>query len=443
MRVVVLMALGAVACAADGAGDLASATRAARDQAERAAAATRARIADEQAALIAALQQAITAGNAARERLATADREAREAADELARLLAEQDREFALIRQIADRAMVAARLGVGVVEAYAGKPPLERADAAIAGVERRVQALPARLALSLADEAVVGRRGGIATVPVLRLGEARAVALGADGAHRGLMERAGDGGSWLVVGPSLPSSAQPDGGRVALIPLDASGSAAHRADDVRRSFAQWLAAGRFFIWPIVAVLVIGVGLAIERVIALMRRRVDARRLVAVAERLAADDAAGAAALVGAGATPLDRVLASGLKSQGRPREIREAVVEQALLSETAQLSRGLPAIAVLAGVAPLLGLLGTVTGMIDMFSVIAAQGSGNARSLSGGISEALITTQAGMLVAIPLLLVHAWLARLAERRSQLLEEAACGVLGLSEHGDAVRPVPAP
>ena len=107
------------------------------------------------------------------------------------------------------------------------------------------------------------------------------------------------------------------------------------------------------------------------------------------------------------------------------------------MSETGQLTRGLPAIAVLAGVAPLLGLLGTVTGMIDMFAVISAQGSGNAKSLSGGISEALICTQAGMLVAIPLLLLHAWLARLSDRRAQILEEAACGMLGLTEHGDVI------
>ena len=83
-----------------------------------------------------------------------------------------------------------------------------------------------------------------------------------------------------------------------------------------------------------------------------------------------------------------------------------------------------------------------ITGMIDMFAVIASQGSGNAKSLSGGISEALVCTQAGMLAAIPLLLLHAWLARLADKRSQLLEEAACGVLGLTEHGDqpaAARP----
>ena len=176
-------------------------------------------------------------------------------------------------------------------------------------------------------------------------------------------------------------------------------------------------------------------IALERLIALIKRRVDPRRLVEIAGHLARGDHAAATAAVSNGHSPLDRVLAAGLSALGRPREAREAVVEQALLSETGQLTRGLPAIAVLAGVAPLLGLLGTVTGMIDMFAVISAQGSGNAKSLSGGISEALICTQAGMLVAIPLLLLHAWLARLSDRRAQILEEAACGMLGLTEHGD--------
>ena len=70
--------------------------------------------------------------------------------------------------------------------------------------------------------------------------------------------------------------------------------------------------------------------------------------------------------------------------------------------------------------------------MIDLFGVIAQAGSGGAKAVSGGISEALICTQAGMLAAIPLLVAHAWLGRLADRRSQVLEEAACGVLGLTE-----------
>ncbi len=437
LRILVASILLFSAKIAAGESDLAAAAQSARTQAEREVAATRQRIADEQAALLADLQATVAAGNAARDRLTTAEHEAKAANDELSKRQKDQERELAVVKQLADRAVVAARLGETEAKRLAGTPPLERVAAAVAGIERRTLALADRLALRLVDESVVGRNGALANVPVLRLGEARAVALGAESAHRGVLERASDGRSWLVLGPELPPLPPlPASGGIQIIPLDAAGTAAHQAPEVRRTFAQWLKAGRFFIWPILAVLALGLAIIVERSFALARRRVEPRRLLAVAARLAANDPAGAETVVAAGASPLDRVLRAGLGALGRPREAREAVVEQALLAETGQLTRGLSALAVLAGVAPLLGLLGTVTGMIDMFSVIAAQGSGNAKSLSGGISEALICTQAGMLVAIPLLLAHAWLGRIADRRAQLLEEAACGVLGLAEHGES-------
>ncbi len=414
--------------------DLRVATAAAKEQAEQRLEQTRLRIASEQASLLKDIQASLAAANAARERLTTAEREAKVVSEDLAKRTKEQERELVLTRQLADRAVVAARLSATSDRELAAKPPLVRVDAALAGLDGRIAALPNRLALRLGDEPVVTRSGKLATVPVLRLGEARAIALGSDDGSRGLLERATDGSSWLVAGPTLPALAM-NGGKPALIPLDATGSAAHQPGELRRTLAQWLAAGRFFIWPIVAVLALGLGIALERTIALIRRRVDPRRLLDVAGHIARGDVAAAQSVVAAGTTPLDRVLAAGLAALRRPPEAREAAVEQSLIAETGQLTRGLSAIAVLAGVAPLLGLLGTVTGMIDMFAVIAAQGSGNAKSLSGGISEALICTQAGMLVAIPLLLLHAWLARLADRRAQLLEEAACGVLGLTEHGD--------
>ncbi len=424
----------ATPAASTGAADLVGATRAARDAAEHAAGEARLRIAKEQAELLGQIQAAVAAATAARERLAQSEHDATAATEALAKRLKEQDHDVVLLKQLTDRAVIAARLGEVESRRLSGKPPLERLSAALAGITSRLQALPGRLALAIVDEAVVGRQGGIATVPVLHLGEARAVALGAEESHRGLLERAADGSSWLVVGPSLPREVEPSHGTVTLIAVDAAGNAAHQVGEVHRTLAQWLKAGRFFIWPIIAVLTIGILVILERIIALAQRRIDPQRLMRVALLLNDYDAAGAEKLVIDGVSPLDRVLRAGLKALGKPRETREAAVEQCLLAETAQLTRGLPAIAVLAGVAPLLGLLGTVTGMIDMFSVIAAQGSGNAKSLSGGISEALICTQAGMLVAIPLLLAHAWLGRLAERRSHLLEEAACGVLGLSDAG---------
>jgi biopolymer transport protein ExbB len=416
--------------------DLAKATTAARDAAEAQLASTRTRIADEQAALLKDMQAALAAANAARDRLISAEREAKSANDDLAKRTREQERELALIRQLADRAVVSARLGEGKDHALQGKPPLERIDAALAGIDARVAALPKRLALRVSDETIIARNGHQVTAPVVRLGEARAIAIGSDDATRGVLERAADGSSWLVIGPSLSSALAADPKAPTLIALDAAGSAAHQPGEVHRTLGEWLKAGRFFIWPILGVFLIGILIASERVVTLARRAVDPRRLVEVAGHLAHGDAAAASTVVANGASPLDRVLAAGLNALNRPREAREAAVEQALLHETGQLTRGLPAIAVLAGVSPLLGLLGTVTGMIDMFAVIASQGSGNAKSLSGGISEALVCTQAGMLAAIPLLLLHAWLARLADRRSQLLEEAACGVLGLTDHGDA-------
>ena len=86
------------------------------------------------------------------------------------------------------------------------------------------------------------------------------------------------------------------------------------------------------------------------------------------------------------------------------------------------LSRNLAVIAVLGSVAPLLGLLGTVSGMIATFNVISAIGTGNARPLAGGISEALVATEAGLLVAIPGLLLSAQLSRRASRLEHHLDQ---------------------
>ncbi|MEZ4389032.1 MAG: MotA/TolQ/ExbB proton channel family protein [Candidatus Krumholzibacteriia bacterium] len=106
---------------------------------------------------------------------------------------------------------------------------------------------------------------------------------------------------------------------------------------------------------------------------------------------------------------------------GRPRLDREILaLESARLDH--QLEMRHEAIGVLAAVAPLLGLLGTVLGMVETFQVISDFGTGNARALAGGISVALVTTQTGLLVAIPGLLVSNRLRRRAEQLRLLLAE---------------------
>ncbi len=106
---------------------------------------------------------------------------------------------------------------------------------------------------------------------------------------------------------------------------------------------------------------------------------------------------------------------------GRP-ELDESVVYHASLRLRPLLHRYLAVIVVLASVAPLLGLLGTVIGMVETFDVIAVFGTGNVKALSGGISVALITTQSGLVVAIPGLFLSGYLFRRASRQEVRLEE---------------------
>ncbi len=105
-------------------------------------------------------------------------------------------------------------------------------------------------------------------------------------------------------------------------------------------------------------------------------------------------------------SPLGQVLAAGVVNAKRGREIMKEAMEEATIQVNHELERYLTALGIIASIAPLLGLLGTVVGMIDVFDSLLAEGAGNANVLAGGISTALITTAAGMSVAIPALIFH-------------------------------------
>ena len=110
--------------------------------------------------------------------------------------------------------------------------------------------------------------------------------------------------------------------------------------------------------------------------------------------------------------------------RGTPREHTEEILHEHILAMMPRFEKYLAALAVLAAVAPLLGLLGTVTGMMHTFDMISVFGNSNAQTLSGGISEALITTKFGLAIAIPVLLVHAWFSRKVRTMVAELENAA-------------------
>lgn len=111
-----------------------------------------------------------------------------------------------------------------------------------------------------------------------------------------------------------------------------------------------------------------------------------------------------------------------------------AKMDEIVTIASQRLNRGLPVLAIFAAVSPLLGLLGTVTGMIETFQVITLFGAGDPRLMSGGISQALITTQLGLAVAIPLLLIHSFAQSRANTLITELDEMAADVFASSRVG---------
>jgi biopolymer transport protein ExbB len=126
--------------------------------------------------------------------------------------------------------------------------------------------------------------------------------------------------------------------------------------------------------------------------------------------------------------PLGRVLAVYSDNPEVDTETLELKLDEAILRETAPIETGLAFIKVLYVVAPLLGLLGTVVGMIATFQMITLFGTGDPRMMAGGISTALVTTVLGLVVAIPLTLLHSFLQGKARALIQVLEEQAAGMI---------------
>jgi biopolymer transport protein ExbB len=136
---------------------------------------------------------------------------------------------------------------------------------------------------------------------------------------------------------------------------------------------------------------------------------------------------------------LGRVLKVYQDDPDQDVETLELKLDEAILRETAPLESGLPLIKVLYVVAPLIGLLGTVVGMIVTFQQITLFGTGDPRMMASGISMALITTVLGLTVAIPLTILHSLLQSRSRSLIQILEEQAAGIIArLAErrHGSA-------
>eukprot|EP00747_Dinoflagellata_sp_TGD_P197904 gnl/TRDRNA2_/TRDRNA2_69863_c0_seq2.p1 gnl/TRDRNA2_/TRDRNA2_69863_c0~~gnl/TRDRNA2_/TRDRNA2_69863_c0_seq2.p1 ORF type:complete len:210 (-),score=21.59 gnl/TRDRNA2_/TRDRNA2_69863_c0_seq2:130-723(-) len=135
-----------------------------------------------------------------------------------------------------------------------------------------------------------------------------------------------------------------------------------------------------------------------------------------------------------GSSPLGRILAGGLLNAKHGREIMKESIEHEASQVIHDLERFLNPLGTVATITPLLGLLGTVIGMIKVFAEIQLAGVGNAGNLAGGISEALITTAAGLSVAIPALICHRYFIRRVDELVVSMEQEAIKLVEVV-HGD--------
>ena len=169
-------------------------------------------------------------------------------------------------------------------------------------------------------------------------------------------------------------------------------------------------AGGWLMLPIILCSIIAVAITIERLWTLQRRRVLPEDLAMRVWDWARDRQLDQKHLTVLSAnSPMGRVLAAGLANRHQSREVLKEIVQDTGRHVVHELERYLNSLGTIAAITPLLGLLGTVIGMVKVFTAITTAGVGNPGVLAGGISEALITTAAGLSVAIPSLIAYRYL----------------------------------
>ncbi|HEX7030525.1 MAG TPA: MotA/TolQ/ExbB proton channel family protein [Gammaproteobacteria bacterium] len=183
--------------------------------------------------------------------------------------------------------------------------------------------------------------------------------------------------------------------------------------------------GGWLMLPIILCSIIAAGIIIERLWSLQDRKVVPEHLVAKVWHLLKSGGLGEDEVRNLyNSSPLGRLLATGLMYRNRSRELVKEMVEDTGRHVAHELERYLNTLGTIAAISPLLGLLGTVVGMIQVFAVITSQGVGNPAAMAGGISTALITTAAGLIVAIPALAGYRYLrGRVNEHVVRMEQEA--------------------
>ncbi|NDV61294.1 MotA/TolQ/ExbB proton channel family protein [Puniceicoccales bacterium CK1056] len=213
------------------------------------------------------------------------------------------------------------------------------------------------------------------------------------------------------------------------LPIDTTDGEALEGITHDITLLQEFALGGFVMFPILGLFILAILIAIFKAIELFRvKAAKAKDIDVILDHLRADNSDAALAHAKSVGGPVGEMLCTAVENASEDREVIEEVLYETIIKTQPKLERLLAFIAVVAATAPLLGLLGTVTGMIKTFKLITIVGTGDARNLSSGISEALITTKWGLIVAIPTLIMHALLNRKAKGVVGSMEQSAVGFI---------------
>lgn len=184
-------------------------------------------------------------------------------------------------------------------------------------------------------------------------------------------------------------------------------------------------AGGWLMIPIILCSIIAAAICVERAWTLRTEEIAPRNLLARAwNQIKSNEMDNKKLRELRASSPLGEILAAGIANHKKGREHMKEAIEEAAARVVHELERYLNTLGTIAAVTPLLGLLGTVIGMIKVFSAIRLEGTGNAQVLAGGISEALITTAAGLTVAIPALFFYRFFQRKVEELVINMEQEA-------------------
>jgi biopolymer transport protein ExbB len=183
--------------------------------------------------------------------------------------------------------------------------------------------------------------------------------------------------------------------------------------------------------PIALCSIIALAIFLERLWSLRRSRVIPRDfLIEIEDLIRREKIPEAITRCRKDNSSMANIIVAGIRNFGKRREIVKESIEEIGRREASTLERYINVVGTIAAIAPLLGLLGTVFGMIKAFNVISIQGVGNPSSLAGGISEALITTASGLVVAIPTFVLYRYLANKADALIVEMEEHSIRMVDL-------------